>query len=309
MNNFITTSYTAHERVYDAFSTSGDKAAHAAAWLEPGTINRWRFERMYRLTDPLLETCSKATWLTVGDGRYGLDAQYLLAHGANALATDISDTLLCEAQERGLIPEFRKENAESMSFADGSFDFVLCKESYHHFPRPMKALYEMLRVARSAVVLIEPNDQLCVQGVAATLSRMTKNAVKRLLRRSTHYHQFETGGNYVYSISPREMEKAALGMGLQTVAFRGINDYYLPGVEFEPAIAGNALFRRVSGKIARYDLLCRLGINQPGLLAAVLFKQAPSPEIRAAMLQHGYDVKDLPENPYLDAMQGPAARE
>jgi ubiquinone/menaquinone biosynthesis C-methylase UbiE len=307
MSDFIEGNYHAHERVYDAFSRNGDKADHAAAWLERGTINHWRFERIYQMADPLLETCPNASWLTVGDGRYGLDAQYLLAHGANVLATDISDTLLREAREKGLIPEFRKENAESMSFADESFDSVLCKESYHHFPRPMKALYEMLRVARSAVLLIEPNDQLCVQGVAATVSRMTKNAVKRLLHRSTHYHQFETGGNYVYSISPREMEKVALGMGLRTVAFRGINDYYLPGVEFEPAIAGNALFRRVSRKIARYDLLCRLGISQPGLLAVVLFKRTPSPEIRAAMLQHGYDVRDLPENPYLDAMQGPGA--
>lgn len=296
---FVRESYRIHERGYDAFSKGGDKAAHAAAWLKPGTINHWRFERMYRLADPLLDTYPQAKWLTVGDGRYGLDAQYLLARGANALGTDISDTLLREARDGGLIPEFRKENAESMSFADESFDFVFCKESYHHFPRPMKALHEMLRVARCAVVLIEPNDQACVQGVIATASRMTKDAVKRLLGRSTHYHHFETGGNYVYSISPREMEKVALGMGLQTVAFRGINDYYLPGVEFEPAVAGNALFNKVSRKIARYDFLCRLGISQPGLLAVMLFKQPPTDVLRKNLLRQGFSVVDLPRNPYL----------
>lgn len=39
---------------------------------------------------------------------------------------------------------------------DDAFDYVLCKDSYHHMPRPMIALYQMLRVARRAVVLIEP---------------------------------------------------------------------------------------------------------------------------------------------------------
>lgn len=302
MSKFITSSYHAHERAYDAFSRMGDKAAHAEAWLKPGTINHWRFERMYRLADPLLESVPNATWLTVGDGRYGLDAQYLQAHGANALATDISDTLLCESKDAGLIRDFRKENAESISFADESFDFVFCKESYHHFPRPMKALYEMLRVARLAVMLVEPNDQTLVNGVTATISRMMKDAIKRLMRRETHYHRFETGGNYVYSVSQREMEKVALGMGLQSVAFRGLNDYYVPGVEFEPAVADNAMFKAIKRKIARYDFLCRFGINQPGLLAVVLFKQPPAAEIKAAMRQHCFRVSDLPKNPYLDAM-------
>lgn len=301
-DNYIAASYRAHQHAYDAYSSNGEKAAHAAAWLEPGTINHWRFERMYKLTDPLLQAFPQANWLTVGDGRYGLDAQYLIAHGARALATDISETLLGEAKAVGLITDYRQENAESLSFNDESFDFVFCKESYHHFPRPMKALYEMLRVARRAVVMIEPNDQVLVQGVVSTTSRTLKNAIKRMLGRDTHYHQFETGGNYVYAISQREMEKAALGMGLQTVAFSGLNDCYLPGIEFQPAVAGNPLFRKVTRKIARYDLLCRLGLSQPGLLATILFKKPPSADLKAALERHQFRVRDLPENPYLGSL-------
>lgn len=303
--DYISTSYQAHQRAYDAYSRDGEKAAHAAAWLEPGTINHWRFERMYRLADPLLQSFPTAEWLTVGDGRYGLDAQYLNAQGARALATDISDTLLAEAKNDGLINDYRQENAEALSFDDDSFDFVLCKESYHHFPRPMKALYEMIRVARRAVVMIEPNDQVFVDGFVATISRMVKNGIKKVMRRSTHYHHFERGGNYVYAISHREMEKVALGMGLQTIAFKWINDYYLPGVEFEPAVVGNNMFKKVSGKISRFDFLCRLGISQPGLLAVVFFKDTPSQAVREAHLKQGFRVKDLPHNPYLDSMQTP----
>jgi len=301
MSNQVTASYRAQEQVYDAYSQGGDKAAHAAAWLQPGTINHWRFERIYKLVDPLLAQAPGANWLTVGDGRYGLDAQYLIAHGAQALPTDISDMLLSEAKKAGLIDEYRKENAESLSFADESFDYVFCKESYHHFPQPMKALYEMLRVARQAVIMIEPNDQTIVQGGVAVLSRMLKDTVKRALGRPIDYHGFEISGNYAYSISRREMEKVALGAGMHVVAFSAINDYYLPGVEFEPSDPGNPLFRKIAGKIRRYDSLCRLGISQPGLLAVVLFKQAPTPGLRASLSRQGFNLVDLPRNPYLNA--------
>ena len=299
MSYHVSASYRAQEQVYDAYSRDGDKAEHAAAWLKPGTINHWRFDRLYKLVDPLLAQAPGAQWLTVGDGRYGLDAQYLIAHGAQALPTDISDTLLAEAKSAGLIEVYRKENAEALSLADESFDYVFCKESYHHFPQPMKALYEMLRVARQAVIMIEPNDQTIVSGGVAVLSRMLKDIVKRVLGRPVDYHNFETSGNYAYAISRREMEKVALGAGMQVVAFRGINDYYLPGVEFEPADPANRLFRRVAAKIARYDRLCKMGVSQPGLLAVVLFKRPPSAELREALARQGFDVIDLPKNPYL----------
>jgi len=301
MTDHVSASYRAQEQVYEAYSKDGDKAAHAAAWLQPGTINHWRFDRMYKLVEPLLAHAPGAKWLTVGDGRYGLDAQYLIAHGAQALPTDISDTLLIEAKKARLIETFRKENAESLSFADGSFDYVFCKESYHHFPQPMKALYEMLRVARQAVVMIEPNDQTIVPDGVAVLSRMLKDIVKRLLGRPIHYHNFETSGNYAYAISRREMEKVALGMGMHVMAIRGINDYYLPGVEFEPIDPANRLFRKVARKIARFDFLCKIGISQPGLLAVVLFKQPPTAGLRADLVRQGFRLVDLPRNPYLEA--------
>ena len=299
--DFSAASYERHAQVYADYAAGGAKSGTAQAWLRPGTINTWRFERMYACADPLLDAFPGASWLTVGDGRHGMDAIYLQAHGGRALATDISGILLEESRAKGLIADYRVENAEALSFGDNSFEFVLCKESYHHFPRPMRALYEMLRVASHAVLLIEPNDQACPQGTVVTLSRLAKNLIKKILRRSTDYHGFEVAGNYEYSVSRREMEKVALGIGLRTVAFKGVNDYYLPGVEFEPADSGSAMFRKVSRKIACNDLLCRLGINLPSLLGAIIFKESPSESVRDALHRHGYEVVDLPENPYLSA--------
>ena len=149
----------------------------------------------------------------VEHGRFGLDAQYLMAHGARALPTDLAD-----ARARGRIAEHRQENAESLSFADASFDFVLCKESYHHFPQPMKATCEMRRVARRGVSLIEPCDHEFPDTAMTTISRLLKNFVKRLLGRATNGHRFEELGNYVYGISRREMEKVALRAGFPIIA-------------------------------------------------------------------------------------------
>jgi len=294
---FTEVSYRAHEHAYAAYAASGDKAEKAATWLDPESVSSWRMARMYRLADPLLETFPGARWLTVGDGRYGLDAAYLSAHGAQALATDISGTLLEEARRAGAIPDYRQENAESLSFADDSFDFVLCKESYHHFPRPMRALYEMLRVARRGVLLIEPCDHDIPNTVATTLSRLAKNLVKRLLGRPDRGHRFEELGNYVYGISRREIEKVALGAGFPSVAFKGINDAYYPGVEFERADPRSRGFRKVRHQIARYDLLCALGLNQFGLLCAVILKDRPDVRLRATLSRDGFDLIDLPERP------------
>lgn len=296
-DDFTASSYHAHEHGYDAYSAQGAKAEQATAWLEPGTVNSWRFERMHQLADPILSACQGAHWLTVGDGRFGLDAQYLIAHGAQALPTDLAVTLLADAKAQGRIADYRKENAESLSFADASFDFVLCKESYHHFPRPMKALYEMLRVSRRGVLLIEPSDHEFPDTVVTTLSRLLKNIVKRVLGRTANGHRFEELGNYVYGVSRREMEKVALGAGLPMVAFLGINDYYLPGVEFAPADEGNDLFRKIRSRIAQYDRRCRIGIGQYGLLGVVILKDPVDSSLVESLTAFGYDVVTLPRSP------------
>jgi hypothetical protein len=40
---------------------------------------------MYQTIDPILKTEPEAKWLTVGDGRYGTDAKYILDKGCEAL--------------------------------------------------------------------------------------------------------------------------------------------------------------------------------------------------------------------------------
>ncbi len=307
-SDFHRLSHLAHEQVYD--SAHQDRLART--WTKADTIDGWRHARMYRCLDPILTVCPGAHWVTLGDGRYGTDAHYLGEHGANAVATDISDTMLKRAKEEGFIRDYRKENAEHLSFADASFDFALCKEAYHHFPRPMLALYEMLRVARQGIVLIEPDETPTLMGWKHIGKMLVKEALIRLGfgsrfgDRSTNVIEYgvnwyEEVGNFGYSISRREIERVALGLNLPHVAFLGINDAYEPGVEDAPATEDSALFRKIRAEIADLDRQNLRGLSQsrPKLLLAIILKHPLSHDLRAALVSGGYEVRDLPRNPYL----------
>jgi ubiquinone/menaquinone biosynthesis C-methylase UbiE len=305
-DTFQDASYHAHERLYE------NRGSIVETWKQENTVDAWRHARMYRCIDPVLKQFPGNRWITVGDGRYGTDAHYLESRGANAVATDIADTMLQKAKADGYIREFSKENAERLSFADNSFDFALCKESYHHFPRPMLALYELLRVAKKGVVLIEPDEspilmdrkhvlKMAVKEMLLSIGLGAKFAEKKTNIIDHGSNWYEDIGNFGYAISKREIERVALGINLPTVAFTGINDHYVAGVENELADDTSKLFREVKSEIEKMDRECRRGFSRsrPKLLVAIILKQTPTAEFRSSLTSAGYEVHDLPRNPYL----------
>jgi len=299
--SFQEKSYQQHSEHYNDYRSGGKKEAHAKKWFDKGTVDAWRHQRMYKVIDPVLKVEQKARWLTVGDGRYGLDASYILDKNCYALATDISDSLLKDAKDLGYISEYKKENAESLTFQNSEFDFVLCKESYHHFPRPMIALYEMLRVASKGVVLIEPKDAYINSNILEILFRNFKVFVKLLLGTKTNRHSFEDSGNYLFSISRREVEKTAVGLNYKILAFKGLNDAYIEGVENESLTEKGPLQKKVRFLINIKNILCKLGFMDYGLLIAIIFKKKPDDTLLQELSKEGYDIITLPENPYISA--------
>jgi len=281
-------------------------------WKQFDTIDAWRHKRMYDSLLPLIHDAEASSWLTVGDGRYGTDANYLIRNNVkNVLATSISDELLKIAKADGFINSFKIENAEQLSFGDNSFDFVLCKESYHHFPRPMIAFYEMLRVAKNAVIIIEPNDvNMQVTKEPKTLVK-TKNKfqalkdfikdlfnIKRYQYNSFNPAGYETLGNYIYSVSEREFEKAALGLDLPFIAFKGINDRYEEGVEYQGTNEASILFDKVKAGIREMDILCEKTGRPYNILVSVVFKVMPQDSMIKKMEAAGFRIERLSRNPY-----------
>ena len=266
-------------------------------YVRPHSIDAWRHRRMLESTLPLMKEFPDSHWLTIGDGKFGSDAAFLQSHGVDVVATSISSYTLEAAYSRGYIKKYAVENAEDIHLTDASIDFVLCKESLHHFPRPPVAFYEMLRVARKGIVLIEP-----IEGGARPLD-LLKTSVKRLLRDGAS-DQFETSGNFIYRISIREATKMHLALGYRCLAWKGINDFWYPPFSSEaydklsPAMVGTR------AGIAAQNLLARAGLLQYGLAALICFKEAPTSSLRAALRRDGFAVVDLPQNPYLNPTSG-----
>ena len=300
VEDFNNLSYDIQTKRYNSsFDVDGLGRKKAKTWLNPDTVGAWRQTRVYKSLDPLLGAYPEATWVTVGDGRYGRDANYIKEKGLKVLATNISDVLLKEAKEIGYIDAYSQENAENLSFSDREFDFVLCKEAYHHFPRPMIALYEMLRVAQKRIVLIEPTDEYWASSFSEVLLMNIKNLVKTILGKKVVRHNYEEVGNYVYSISPREIEKVAVAMNFNAVAFKGINDYYQPGVEDEKATNNSKLFKKIKRKISFQNWQCRLKLKQYSSTTAIIFKEKLKSDIAEELRKQGYKVIFLPSNPYI----------
>jgi ubiquinone/menaquinone biosynthesis C-methylase UbiE len=297
-------SYSLHEKHFDQYGKGGAKNDIAESWFREGSVAWAQARQRDAISDSLLKAYPGAEWLTVGDGRYGSDAHYLMAKGARALATDISDTLLKEGADMGYIKEFRKENAENLSFKDDSFDFVLCKESYHHFPRPMKALYEMLRVGRKGVILLEPVDPYVYKNVFQALFRgllALLNATgifKLLLGREVKKHTYEEVGNYVYKISEREIEKTALGLNYPCIAFKGLNIYHIANPQHVSVKGWSIARMQERFMTGLLNLLSALRLTNPELLSAIIFKEMPTDACLQALRADGYRVVLLPRNPY-----------
>lgn len=259
-----------------------------AHWFDVTSADSWRHNRMYEIADCLKHLDYK--WLTVGDGRFALDSLRLKRKGIeNITPTDITEDLLDAAKKEGWIKDFSVENAEKISFPDNSFDVVFCKEAYHHFPHPQIGLYEMLRIAKEIVILVEPNDKAINHSLYSIL----------LQNRLISHARYEPVGNFVYPISKREIVKVAVVTNMKAVAFKGINDCYKKGLEFESADTRQSkMFRRVRKHISLRNALSSLHLLDYNINMAAMFKNTIDEKTLSLLKKNKWTVIELPENPY-----------
>lgn len=295
--------YDRHEDEWKKTFTDESRKKLASAWLEDGTLDRWRHNRMLECIIPLIN--KEDEWLTIGDGRYGTEANFIISNGGRAHASDLSDTLLKIASDKGFINEYSKQNAEKLTFEDESFDYVLFKEAFHHLPRPWVGLYEAFRVCKKGVILIEPSDDHNL-GLRKTLFIFLKNLLKKIknIELNNELYGFETVGNFVFRINKMEIEKFLLGMHYTNVAFNGLNDFYNEGFEFIPFTGGNLkemnIVNNAIKQIKLRNLLTSFGFVNHGILQAILFKKKPDKELRNKLSNKKWEFKKLPQNPYLN---------
>ena len=75
--------YDNHENEWEKVLNDASRKKIATTWLnQTNSMDRWRHDRMYKLMGQLIKYNKNFSWLTVGDGRYGTDANALLKLGA-----------------------------------------------------------------------------------------------------------------------------------------------------------------------------------------------------------------------------------
>ena len=275
------------------------------SWFQENTLDKWRHKRML---DPIKAFISKnSNWLTIGDGRFGTEARFINDNGGTVHASDINVDLLSKSKEMGYINEYSAQNAENLSFESNKFDYVLIKEAVHHFEKPWKGLYEAFRVAKIAIIIIEPKDPNPLRnGLRKKLFNLLKYIIKLALKKNPNIYSysFEEVGNFVYSMEIRELEKFLLGMNHNHLAHKELNDYYFSGVEFIEENPKNLkdLLQKLKLRINVFllDVFSTLGLTESNLSQVVLFKKEPSPELIKKMLKYNWKYRILPKNPFIN---------
>lgn len=200
------------------------------------------------IRDVQIENC-----LSVGDSR-ARDAAYAKSiFRCHATASDLNTSKLDQAVKDGFIDAVEDIDVESIPCPDSSIDLVIAKETFHHWPRPFIGLYEMIRVSRKYVAILEPYDCL-------------PSCPSPYVEESQYHDSYEEIGNYKYQLSLRELLKAAWAMGLPGVAARGFNDPYQPGQTIEEWLK----------KKDYLDRLGEAGERQFNLMAIVIAKTRDS---------------------------------
>lgn len=95
--------------------------------------------------------------LDVGCGTGALDAMILdFVPSCKLVGVDLSLKMVRKARERlDGVATVIYADAERLPFADGEFDIVVCNDSFHHFPDPMRAAFESWRVlGREGVMIV-----------------------------------------------------------------------------------------------------------------------------------------------------------
>jgi ubiquinone/menaquinone biosynthesis C-methylase UbiE len=89
--------------------------------------------------------------IATGTGLAAAEASTLVGPTGRVVAADMSEAMVGQARERlGAVPNvsFAVEDGQSLSFANGSFDAVICSLGLMFFPDPARGLSEFLRVLR-----------------------------------------------------------------------------------------------------------------------------------------------------------------
>jgi len=259
----------------EAHRSNESSASYWAGAFDPLNDDTKRHLSLLSTALPLLQSIRPKNILTIGDNR-GRDAFFFKdSLGCHSVASDLDISKLIPAKNDGFISDCVSVDVENIPFEENAFDIVLAKESFHHWPRPMLGLYEMLRVSKFGIILIEPND--CIHGPIQPYPDV-----------NIFSDQYEDVGNYKYQISVREVLKASWSLYLDRVLVKGFNDPYTEKFKFDNWIIEKD----------KLDLLGENGTRQFNLVTIFIEKESNSFDMN--LLNNYYKLYTRPQNPFTE---------
>lgn len=170
-----------------------------------------------------------------------------------------------------------RQNVEALGFGADEYDYVVVHAGLHHCHSPHRGLLEMYRVARKALIMVEPPDNLTVRIMMRLgLAQTYENTVVCDNKGAGGGVNNSTIPNYVYRFTEREIEKtiqsfAPIARHRLTFAY----GYDQPGSEF---IGGKDIkYAVVRTLMPFYTFFVRCFPKQGNLFAARIEKpQVPS---------------------------------
>lgn len=184
---------------------------------------------------------------------------------AGAGFTDVTITNVDSGGDDGALAPFawERQDAEDLTYADGSFDVAIVSAGLHHCRSPHRALLELYRVARVAAIALESRD--------SSLMRLAVRfgAVDDYELAAVAAHGLAAGGvantstpNFVYRWTEREVEKTIASYAPHARhRLRYLREFELPEVLTKAARGPRGVLLRTLGPLA-------------GLVAGVLPSQA-----------------------------------
>jgi SAM-dependent methyltransferase len=169
-------------------------------FINPDSIWSWMHTYCIDHIKEFFQNIPPSTIITLGDGYCGREAIHIkrFGFGHHVHASDFQPCLIEVAHKMGLVDDFSNQDMGNLTFEEGAFDFVFIKESLHHMSMPYKGLYEMFRVAKKGVILIEPSGDNEYQ---------------------YHFNNYEPTGNYMFGFSSHELIKIGLAYGIKNFAW------------------------------------------------------------------------------------------
>ncbi|MGB3512762.1 MAG: class I SAM-dependent methyltransferase [Microcoleaceae cyanobacterium] len=154
---------TGVQKQKETFEDIYSKSDNWSYWDDTDPLTRYLLDRRLEIGVKHLMKVTNSSpqdWdVLVVCGGVGGEGTVLANMGFRSVTvSDISENALQGCNVRDPRLQTKVMNAENLEIPDESYDLVLVQDGLHHLPRPVLGLTEMIRVAKKAVIMIEPHS-------------------------------------------------------------------------------------------------------------------------------------------------------